>query len=81
MILSVCVNVVGERIARKLGGAFYDSKLIDLTAIASGLTPEYVEAHEQKLPNGLLDKLNNNNFAYVNEAIPPNASFSWCKPG
>jgi len=63
---------VGERIARKLGIAFYDSKLIDLTAIASGFTPEYVEKHEQKMPNGLLNKLYNQNYAYVNEVIPPN---------
>ncbi|MDD4777285.1 MAG: cytidylate kinase family protein [Fermentimonas sp.] len=65
-------HAVGERIAKKLGIAFYDSKLIDLTAIASGFTPEYVEKHEQKVPNGLLDKLYNNNYAYVNEVIPPN---------
>jgi len=65
-------HAVGERIARKLGIAFYDSKLIDLTAIASGFTPEYVEKHEQKMPNGLLNKLYNQNYAYVNEVIPPN---------
>ncbi len=65
-------HAVGELIAKKLGIAFYDSKLIDLTAIASGFTPEYVEKHEQRLPNGLLDKLYNNNYAYVNEVVPPN---------
>src|SRR5690606_13336067 len=65
-------HAVGERIAKKLGISFYDSKLIDLTALASGFTPEYVERHEQKLPRGLLDKLYNNNYAYVNEVIPPN---------
>ena len=65
-------HAVGEAIAKKLGIAFYDSKLIDLTAIASGFTPEYVEKHEQRLPNGLLDKLYNYNYAYVNEVIPPN---------
>ncbi|NLD24096.1 MAG: cytidylate kinase family protein [Bacteroidales bacterium] len=65
-------HAVGEAIAKKLGIAFYDSQLIDLTAIASGFTPEYVEKYEQKIPNGLLDKLYNNNYAYVNEVIPPN---------
>lgn len=65
-------HAVGERIAKKLGVAFYDSKLIDLTAIASGFTPEYVEQHEQKLPNTLLYNLYKQNYAYVNEAIPPN---------
>ena len=63
---------VGKTIAKKLSVAFYDSKLIDLTAIASGFTNEYVEKHEQKLPNGLLDKLYNDNYAYANEVIPPN---------
>lgn len=65
-------HAVGEAIAKKLGVAFYDSQLIDLTAIASGFTPEYVAKHEQKLPNGLLNKLYNDNYAYVNEVIPPN---------
>lgn len=65
-------HAVGEAIAKKLGIAFYDSKLIDLTAIATGFTPEYVEKHEQSIPNGLLDKLYNDNYAYVNEVIPPN---------
>ena len=65
-------HAVGEIIAKKLGVAFYDSKIIDLTSIASGFTTEYVEKHEQKLPHGLLDKLYNNNYAYVNEVIPPN---------
>lgn len=65
-------HAVGEIIAKKLGVGFYDSKIIDLTSIASGFTPEYVEKHEQKLPNGLLDKLYNSNYSYINEVIPPN---------
>ncbi len=64
-------HAVGELIAQKLGIAFYDSKLIDLTAGASGFTPEYVKAHEQKLSNGFLYKFYKQNYAYVNEAIPP----------
>ncbi len=64
-------HAVGELIAQKLGISFYDSKLIDLTAEASGFTPEYVKAHEQKLSNGLLYQLYKQNYAYVNEAIPP----------
>lgn len=65
-------HAVGELIAEKLGIPFYDSKLIDLTAIATGYTPEYVESHEQKLPNNLLEKLYIDNYAYANEAVPPN---------
>lgn len=63
---------VGELIAKKLGIPFFDRKLIELTAIASGFTPEYVEEHEQKLPNALLYRLYTQNYAYVNEVIPPN---------
>lgn len=74
-------HAVGKAIAKKLGVAFYDSKLIDLTAIASGYTPEYVEKHEQRLPNGLLDKLYNNNYAYANEAIPPNDKLFMAQTG
>lgn len=65
-------HAVGELIAKKLGIAFFDHKLIKLTAIASGFTPEYVEEHEQKLPNALLYRLYTQNYAYVNEVIPPN---------
>ena len=55
-----------------MGIAFFDRKLIKLTAIASGFTPEYVEKNEQKLPNALLYSLYKQNYAYVNEVIPPN---------
>lgn len=64
-------HAVGEQVAKKLGVAFYDSSLIDLTAEASGFTKEYVKEHEQKLTNSLLYKLYKQNYAYVNEAIPP----------
>ncbi|MDO5665312.1 MAG: cytidylate kinase family protein [Bacteroidia bacterium] len=64
-------HAIGELIAKKLGVTFYDSKLINLTAEASGFTPEYVKEHEQKITNGLLYKLYKQNYAYVNEAIPP----------
>jgi uncharacterized membrane protein YczE/cytidylate kinase len=62
---------IGEILARKLGIAFYDSKLIDLTALEGGFTPEYVKEHEQKLANTLLYDLYEQNYAYVNEEMPP----------
>lgn len=64
-------HAVGEQIAKKLGITFYDSKIINLTAKASGFTPEYVKENEQKLSNTLLYQLYKQNYAYVNEAIPP----------
>ena len=62
---------IGEILSRKLGIAFYDSKLIDLTALEGGFTPEYVKEHEQKLANALLYDLYEQNYAYVNEEMPP----------
>jgi len=62
---------IGKRVARELGISFYDSKLIDLSAAASGLTPEYIEANEQKLASGLLYDLYEQNYAFVNEEKPP----------
>ena len=65
-------HAVGDLIAKKLGIAFYDSELIDITAAESGFTKEFVKEHEQTLPNSLLYQLYKQNYAYVNEAIPPN---------
>lgn len=62
---------IGEIIAKELGVSFYDTKLIDLSAAESGLTPEYVKEHEQKLANNLLFDLYEQNYAYVNEEMPP----------
>ncbi len=62
---------IGEILAKKLGISFYDSKLIDLTALEGGFTPEYVKEHEQKLANTLLYDLYEQNYAYVNEEMPP----------
>jgi len=62
---------IGEIIAKELGIYFYDTKLIDLSAAESGLTPEYVKEHEQKLANSLLFDLYEQNYAYVNEEMPP----------
>jgi len=62
---------IGEIIAKELGISFYDTKLIDLSAAESGLTPEYVKEHEQKLANSLLFDLYEQNYAYVNEEMPP----------
>ncbi|MDP4240533.1 MAG: cytidylate kinase family protein [Bacteroidota bacterium] len=62
---------IGEIVAKRLGISFYDTKLIDLSASAGGLTPEYVKEHEQKLTNSLLFDLYEQNYAYINEEMPP----------
>ncbi|MFA6872542.1 MAG: cytidylate kinase family protein [Bacteroidaceae bacterium] len=62
---------IGEIIAKELGISFYDKELIDLSAQKSGLTPEYVKEHEQKLTNSLLYELYGQNYASIDEEIPP----------
>ena len=62
---------IGELVAKKLGFAFYDTNLIDLSALEGGFTPEFVKENEQKLKNNLLYSLYKNNYAYVNEVMPP----------
>ena len=42
---------IGELVAKKLGFAFYDTNLIDLSALEGGFTPEFVKENEQKLKN------------------------------
>lgn len=62
---------IGQQLARKLGIAFYDKQLIEMTARQSGFTEEYIEQHEQKLANNLLYDLYEQEYAYVNEKKPP----------
>lgn len=62
---------IGEMIAKELGISFYDKELINLSAKESGLTPEYVKEHEQKLTNSLLYELYGQNYASIDEEMPP----------
>lgn len=62
---------IGQQLAQRLGIAFYDRKLIEMTAKQSGFTPEYIEEHEQKLANNLLYDLYEQEYAYVDEKKPP----------
>ena len=62
---------IGKRLAEKLGIAFYDKNLINLTAKESGFTSEYIRQNEQKLAHSLLFELYEQNYAYVNEKQPP----------
>jgi uncharacterized membrane protein YczE len=64
-------HAIGEIVARRLGIPFYDKKLIELSAAEARLSPDYVEAHEQKLTSGLLYELYSQNYAYVDGEMPP----------
>ncbi len=62
---------IGQAMARKLGIAFYDKEIIDITAKESGFTEEYIQENEQKLAGTLLNELFMQNYAYVNDQLPP----------
>lgn len=61
----------GREIAQAVGDRLkipvYDHSLIDMTARASGLTPEYVRDHEQDVRHGILYNLCAQQYAYVGE--------------
>lgn len=58
---------IGGKVAQKLGIAFYDNKLINLSAVEGGLTHKYVKENEHKLKNKLLFDLYEQNYAFLNE--------------
>ena len=62
---------IGQLIAKKLGIAFYDKELVNITAEQSGFTEEYIRDNEQKLAGTLLDELYTQNYAYVKDELPP----------
>lgn len=62
---------IGENLARQLGVPFYDSAMIEMSAAQSGLSETFVREHEQKLAHRLLFELYEQNYAYVNDEMPP----------
>ena len=47
-------RAIGEKLAQKLGVAFYDKELISLAAKESGLSPEVFDSVDEKAANSLL---------------------------
>lgn len=62
---------IGQYIAKELGIDFYDKQLIELTAQQTGYNAEYIQENEQSLSDSLLYELYEQNFAYVNDELPP----------
>ena len=62
---------IAQAIAKELGISFYDKELIQLTAQKTGYTLDYIQQNEQTLSNSLLYDLYEQNYAYVNDEIPP----------
>ena len=50
-------RAIGEKLASKLGVAFYDKELISLAAKESGINPEVFESVDEKAANSLLYSL------------------------
>ena len=62
---------IGKSLAKKLGVPFYDKELINMTAQKGGFTPDYIKHNEQRIATSLLDELFAQNYAYVNDHLPP----------
>jgi uncharacterized membrane protein YczE/cytidylate kinase len=62
---------IGKYIAEQLGISFIDKELIHLTAQQTGYTLDYIQENEQKLSNSLIYDLYEQNYAYVNDELPP----------
>lgn len=45
---------IGRKVAEKLGVPFYDSEIIDMAAMNSGLSKEFITRTEQSISSGLL---------------------------
>lgn len=63
---------IGERLAKILNLPFYDRTIVDQAAVASGLSPEFIEQEEQRFRNHVLFGLSMGSHAVT----PPGASLS-----
>lgn len=45
---------IGEMVAERLGIPFYDKEIIEETAKAAGMSPDFVAQHEERLNNNIL---------------------------
>lgn len=62
---------IGKMIAQKLGVSFYDQELIQLSADRGGFTSAYIQENEQQLAHSFLYTLYEQNYAYIDEQMPP----------
>ena len=62
---------IGEKLAKALGVTFYDQQLTDMGIAESGLSPEFVHAHEQNMSNAVVYDLLAANYALSNEGLTP----------
>lgn len=55
---------IGKSLAGKLGFAFYDNEIIQMTAGSTGYTPKFVQEHEENITNSFLYDLVSQMYIY-----------------
>ena len=63
---------IGQALAEKLGFAFYDQEIIEMTAGTTGYTPEFIQKNEEMMTSSFLYDLVNQMYMYaqVDEEAP-----------
>ena len=56
---------IGKALAEKLGYAFYDQEIIEMTAGTTGYTPEFVQKNEEMMTSSFLYDLVNQMYMYA----------------
>lgn len=62
---------VGEKLAKRLGIAFYDKELINLASEESGLCREFFEQADEKASQGVMSGLFSMRFPFISEGSLP----------
>lgn len=64
-------TAIGQKLAALLGIPFYDRELEPLEAAESGLTPEFIRAHEERMSGSVVYDFLTAGYAMYNEDLPP----------
>ena len=56
---------IGQALAKKLGFAFYDQEIIEMTAGTTGYTPEFIQKNEEMMTSSFLYDLVNQMYMYA----------------
>ena len=62
---------IGKSLAGKLGFAFYDNEIIQMTAGSTGYTPKFVQEHEENITNSFLYDLVSQMYIYSDTREAP----------
>ncbi|MGI6008379.1 MAG: DUF6198 family protein [Ruminococcus sp.] len=62
---------IGKALAKKLGFAFYDHDIIELTAGSTGYEPEFIKEHEENMTNSLFYDLMSQMYIYSDTQSSP----------